>query len=202
MGLYIVASYKESPIITRIANLFLTGAVYLAWYSFCTNSWGRTFPQKDKEYFVGYGIWRIGDNNFKSDEPNATTGSHAPIPKILFHSDGWLSEWYWAFQAFTSFGFVSVNLGYFLLILIVYVGPCKSNADLVFWNAINNIAGCISWLVAVLLFGLKFKETFDNSDEPVLHYSFYLAVVVCAFQLITGILLFLSKRKETVVQTA
>lgn len=195
MGLYIIASYKAAPLLTRLANIFLTAALYMGWYSYCTSSWGRVFPQSDSEYFHGYGIWRIGDNKFLT--------TNTPSPLIL-HTDGWLLEWYGAFQAFASLGFMSVNLGYFLLVLTVYVGPCKSNADLLFWNAVINIAGCVSWLVAVILFGVKFKETFGiiSIGDPVLHYSFYLAVIVAAFQLVAGILLLLTKRKETTVDSA
>ena len=45
------------------------------------------------------------------------------------------------FQAFTTLGFICLNVGYVLVILLVYVAPCKGNADLAFWNAINSFFG-------------------------------------------------------------
>ena len=89
MGLYILESYKGANLFTRIALMLLTGALYVGWYAYCTASWGRTFPTADSDYFVGYGVWRIGDNQFSNSNPTASTGNNAPLPTIVT-TDGWL----------------------------------------------------------------------------------------------------------------
>ena len=89
MGLSVLESYKEANVFTKMALLFLSIAMYVGWYGYCTASWGRTFPTADSDYFLGYGVWRVADNQFQNSDPTATSGSHAPVPQV-FHTDGWL----------------------------------------------------------------------------------------------------------------
>ncbi|KAK7089607.1 uncharacterized protein [Littorina saxatilis] len=186
MGLYITESYKAVNGLTKAALILLTASLYLGWYGYCTASWGRVFPEANSDYFVGYGVWKIADNR-------------SPLPDVFVAIHGWLLNWYVAFQTFATLGFISVNLGYILILLLVYVAPCKGNADLGFWNGINCIFGSVCWLVAVVVFGVKFDDTFDTFpyDDPTLQYSFILAVVVVAVELVAGILLLVNGRSNS-----
>ncbi|KAK7087868.1 uncharacterized protein [Littorina saxatilis] len=185
MGLYITESYKAVNGLTKAALILLTASLYLGWYGYCTVSWGRVYSKAMSDYFLGYGVWRIADNR-------------TPLPE-LYATHGWLLSWYVAFQTFATLGFISVNLGYILILLLVYVAPCKGNADLGFWNGINCIFGSVCWLVAVVVFGVKFDDTFVTSsyDDPTLQYSFILAVVVVVVELVAGILLLVNGRSNS-----
>ena len=59
----------------------------------------------------------------------------------------------------------------------------------------NPLCAGVCWLVAVALFGAQFDDTYDTFafKDPLLGYSFYLAIIVCLLQLVAGILLLLPK---------
>ncbi|KAK7087869.1 uncharacterized protein [Littorina saxatilis] len=199
MGLYLVGSFKGANIFTKLAFIFLLCAMLFGWVAYCTNNWGRSFPSDTNSVYKGFGIWRNGAGNQDPDT------QFTPIN--LEANDGWLLEWYGAFQAFATFGFICLNVGFFLVVLFMFVTPCKSNADLSFWNAINTIFGSICWLVAIILFGVRFDEKFDErfsgrTRERTLHYSFGLAIITFALQLAAGILLLLTKRGGGAVQSS
>ncbi|KAK7089608.1 uncharacterized protein [Littorina saxatilis] len=201
MGLFLVGSFKGANLFTKLAFIFLCFAMFFGWISYCTANWGRTFGEDNNDYYLGYGVWRIGNNEDRNFVRSSLTYV-LPLPTI-FHADGWLLEWYGAFQAFATFGFICLNVGFFLVVLFMFVTPCKSNADLSFWNAINNIFGSICWLVAIILFGARFDKKFDtNFSERTLHYSFGLAIITFALQLAAGILLLLTKRGGGAVQSS
>ncbi|KAK7499041.1 hypothetical protein BaRGS_00009588 [Batillaria attramentaria] len=195
MGLYLVESIKGANIFGKLAFIFLLIAMFLGWIAYTTANWCRIYITPDDDDYVGYGIWRVADNS----EPYSAdffVGTDKYSGRVGEHNDGWLLPWFGAFQAFATFGFISLNVGFFLVVLFIFVGPCKSNKDMGFWNAINCIFGSICWLIAIILFAAYFED-FDKKpqfDEPNVSYSFVFAIFTFALQLATGIVLLLTNR--------
>ncbi|KAL8566210.1 hypothetical protein ACOMHN_063100 [Nucella lapillus] len=188
MGLYLWGSFKGANLFAKLAFIFLLIASVVGWISYCTANWARLEKELNKvKYYDGYGVWVVATNWGWNFDPTNEKGSHAPLPHVK-PTDGWLLEWYGGFQACATVGFVCLNVGFFLIVLFVFVGPCKSNADMAFWNAINNIVGSIFWLIAVLIFGTQ------KPSKSELNYSFGLAIVTLVLQLAAGIVLLLTRR--------
>lgn len=61
----------------------------------------------------------------------------------------------------------------------------------------------ICWLIAVILFGAEFDNTYDryNFDDPSLHYSFGFAIITFLLQLAAGIVLLLTNKGGGAVQS-
>ncbi|PVD32851.1 hypothetical protein C0Q70_08298 [Pomacea canaliculata] len=174
MGLYLVESFQKANIFAKLAFMFLLIAEILGWIAFTTTDWGRMFTFGGD--YVGYGLWRICTN------------------LICETNDGWLLEWYGVVQAFAIIGFVTLNLGFFLVILFMFVATCKCNSDLSFWNAINCFAGAICWLISIIIFGIKFDDKYDQGYGKTVSYSYILAIIALALMIASGIVLLLTNR--------
>ncbi|KAK7114870.1 hypothetical protein V1264_000854 [Littorina saxatilis] len=153
---------KVALILLIVANLF-------SWIAFTTTSWG--YIDSNIVNFRGDGLWmRCGESVGCS------------------RSDGTRLDWYAAFQAFGIFGFVGINLAMLLVVLTMFVGSCKGNAEANMGAVIMCFAGAVCWLIAVIIFAAEWPDWVGNVPDK-FGFSFALAIIALIISVVAGILL-------------
>ncbi|KAL8571720.1 hypothetical protein ACOMHN_060806 [Nucella lapillus] len=158
--------FMGASVMMKVALILLLVANLFSWIAFTTTSW-RYYNTTSSQ--VGWGLWR-----------NCGIGITG-----CSQLDGTRSEWYGAFQAFGIFGFVGFSVALLLVVLHMFGGPCKGNGEGKMAAMILCFVGGVCWLIAVIIFAVKFKDTSITAYG----FSFALAIVSLILGIVAGILL-------------
>ncbi|XP_041352906.1 uncharacterized protein LOC121371235 [Gigantopelta aegis] len=169
-------SLKESFVgvssVKKIAFVILLFAQMSNWIAFTTADWGRQSNSFEwNNLFTGIGLWRSCSNGADT----------AVVPCQML--DGTRNDLYASIQAFATFGFVGINLAFFILLLQIFFDKCKSVSDTVNGVICFLATGC--YLIAVIQFGVYFDTSFINKRFG---FSFSFAIVAFILSMIAGIL--------------
>ncbi|XP_059139320.1 epithelial membrane protein 1-like [Physella acuta] len=165
--------FAKSNIATKIAFFIVLLAVFANWIAFCTTSWYRNAGT-----YVG--LWRVCTSSIAC---SVLDGS--PNDKLD------------AIQAFAVFGFMFLNVGFILILLYMFVGKFKGNAEAGIGSAICLIMSAATWLISVAIFGAEYDD--NGSDK--LGYSYALAVCALILALIGGIIMIIGGRGNSSVSS-
>ncbi|CAL1548291.1 unnamed protein product [Lymnaea stagnalis] len=161
--------FMGANIATKIAFFITFLANVLNWIAFCTTSW--TVIESGEENWIG--LWRT-----------CATGGCA-------QTDGSSDDEVDAVQAFAIFGFIALNVGFLLIVLYMFWGSCKGNAETGIASAIVHFISAGTWLISVAIYGAKFDDLYPNSRFG---YSYALAVCALILALISGIMMIIGGR--------
>ncbi|KAH9503866.1 hypothetical protein Btru_064020 [Bulinus truncatus] len=173
MGL--IKGFQNTDIIGRVVIILLLVAQLFNWLSMCMNDWGLydLYITNDNNR-RGFGVWKVCGNQ----EPNAN----------CVDIDGWRLEWYGVFQAFAIIAFLSTNLSFCFIILLIYVPRCLGKKDVAICCAVACFVTVVFYIIAVIIFGVKFDRTYDAGfDREILMTGFYFAIIVSVLSLVAGI---------------
>ncbi|KAI8794247.1 epithelial membrane protein 1 [Biomphalaria glabrata] len=159
-------SFMAANLAMKLVFFIILLANVVNWIAFCTTSWHVSF-------FNYTGLWRYNTS---------------PL-------DGTPDDEYIAIQAFSIFGFISLNVGFGLIVLYMFWGSCQGNSETNLAAAITLFVSAGSWLIAVAIFGAKFEGTERFG------YSFALAVCALILGLIGGIILIIGGRGNSSVSS-
>ncbi|KAK0058865.1 hypothetical protein Bpfe_011830 [Biomphalaria pfeifferi] len=179
----VIQGFKSTDLIGRIVFILLLVAELFNWLSMCMSDWGLydTIIANDKNK-AGFGVWRKCGNQ----EPDSNCEE----------IDGWRLPWYGAFQAFAIIAFLATNLSLCLMILLMYIPQCSRNKDIVVCCTASCFVTAVFYLVAIIIFGVRFDSTFDDGfDQQILQTGFYFAIVVVVLSLVSGVSLAVSLAK-------
>ncbi|XP_059144002.1 uncharacterized protein LOC131931277 [Physella acuta] len=180
-----VKSFKDSSLLLKVTACILIINMALAWVSFVTASWGDGYGDdatKTKKIKKGYGLWKeCSDDEIESGCVNLT---------------GWNLQWYRAVQAFSIFGFMSVNFCFLSVLLLMFNPSCHKRKSLHLWVAVIGLWSAISYTVSIIVFGVGFDSSFTDSSLPnqYLEYGWALAIVVAVFQVFVGLIMIIESR--------
>ncbi|CAL1543364.1 unnamed protein product [Lymnaea stagnalis] len=171
----VIQGFLDTNWMGRVVLILLLVAQIFNWLSMCMNDWGlfdsNPLNNKDRK---GFGVWKECGNQ----EPSAN----------CVELDGWRLKWYGAFQGFAIFAFMSVNVAFCLTILLLYVPPCKGSRELAIGSAIACFITTVFYIVAIIIFGVRFDRSFDAGfDREILQSGFYFAIIVAILTLVAGI---------------
>ncbi|KAK7004599.1 epithelial membrane protein 1 [Biomphalaria glabrata] len=166
--------FMEANLVTKLSFCIVLFAVIINWIAFCTTSW---FLVSGINY---YGLWRAC---------TATT-----CGSML---DGSPDDDINAIQAFAIFGFMGLNVGFFLIVMYMFWGSCKGNGETGLAAAISLLVSAGCWLIAVAIFGSKY----DDYSVGRFGYSFALAVIALILALVAGILMVVGGRGNSSVSS-
>ncbi|KAH9498883.1 hypothetical protein Btru_004946 [Bulinus truncatus] len=165
---------SNTRITVKLALFIVFVAQVCNWIAFCTTSWYVNGA-------VHRGLWR------------ECTGSN--IGGCVF-LDGYPNDKFEAVQAFAIFGFISLNIGFLLIILFMFYGSCRLNSEVSIAAAIFLFFSTASWIIAVAIFGDMYKESIEGLD-----FSYGLAVVALGLALIGGVLMIIGGRGHSTTVT-
>ncbi|KAK0053129.1 epithelial membrane protein 1, partial [Biomphalaria pfeifferi] len=158
--------FMSANVATKIAFFVILLADVVNWIAFCTTSW--QVIESTKSY---RGLWR------------SCLG--AGVCGML---DGSTDDNVDAIQAFAIFGFIALNVGFLLIVLYMFWGSCKGNAETGIASAITLFVSAGCWLISVAIFGDKYD------DAGRFGYSYALAVCALILALIGGIIMIIGGR--------
>ncbi|CAG5133656.1 unnamed protein product [Candidula unifasciata] len=162
-------SFQSSSLLVKITLIVALVSNLLNWISFTTTSWATYSGPFGADSYTG--LWRSC----------GTLGGCSQL-------DGSGSSRFIAIQAFGIFGFISLNVAVLLLVLYIFWGSCRGNAEVKLAAAILLFVSVVTWLIAVIVFGADFYKDVKNNYSD-LDYSFGLAIVSLLLSLVCGILL-------------
>ncbi|XP_035827209.1 uncharacterized protein LOC101863204 [Aplysia californica] len=169
------SSFKSAGMMTIITFFVVLLANFCNWLSFTTTSWLVTDLPSDTNGDVNLGLWRRCRSKLIGCD------------KL----DGYADPTFGAVQAFAIFGFISVNLGFFLIVLFVFWGSCKRNTEVSAASAGVLITAAITWLIAILVFALDVEES--GADNG---FSFGFAICAAILSLIGGVMMIFAPRSD------
>ncbi|BFZ02656.1 hypothetical protein BsWGS_05695 [Bradybaena similaris] len=160
-------SFQSASLLVKITLIIALVSNLCNWISFTTTSWiTYSGPNTQDTYF---GLWR-------------SCGAISGCTQL----DGSGSSKLNAIQAFAIFGFVSLNVATLLVVLYMFWGSCRGNAEVKLAAAILFFISAVTWLISVIVFGADFNK--GGSD---LDFSFGLAIVSLLLSVVAGVLLIL-----------
>ncbi|KAI8794244.1 epithelial membrane protein 1 [Biomphalaria glabrata] len=160
-------------VLTKIAFFVVLLAVVVNWIAFCTTSW---YVFSGTSYI---GLWRQCGA--------ATCGTML---------DGSPDDEFDAIQAFAIFGFIALNVGFLLIVLYMFWGSCKGNAETGIASAITLFVSAGCWLISVAIFGAEYEDFTGRFG-----YSYALAVCALILALIGGIIMIIGGRGNSSVSS-
>ncbi|CAL1548289.1 unnamed protein product [Lymnaea stagnalis] len=155
--------------LVKVAAIIVFVAQVCNWIAFSTTSW----------YVVGHthiGLWR----------------SCSDIRMGCDSLDGISDDQFNAIQAFAIFGFMSLNIGFLLILLFMFWGSCRANTETAIASAVLLIFAGSAWLISVAIFGAEYDDRVLGADG--LDYSYGLAVCALILSLIGGLFMLVGGR--------
>ncbi|CAL1548290.1 unnamed protein product [Lymnaea stagnalis] len=177
--------FMGANIATKIAFFVTFLANVVNWIAFCTTSWTVYEPATGNYQWTG--LWRACSG--ASGSASCTGG--------IGQLDGSSDDDVDAVQAFAIFGFIALNVGLLLIVLYMFWGSCKGNAETGIASAIILFISAGTWLIAVAVFGARFDD-FANTRFG---YSYALAVCALILALISGIIMIIGGRGNSSVSS-
>ncbi|KAL5008161.1 hypothetical protein ScPMuIL_013742 [Solemya velum] len=180
----VVDNLKGASLFSKLALLFLTIALLFVYIAFTCTGW------IENDAGQHWGLWRA------CSESNWVVG--------CVELDGTANDWWAATQALAIFGFVGINVAFFLLILYMFVGKCQKNGEVAMATAIICIVTGVLFLIGVIVFGAEYDEYYKdlgktpnnkNNNDHSLSYSYGLAIVAVILEILSGVLLILDGKK-------
>ncbi|XP_055875309.1 epithelial membrane protein 1-like [Biomphalaria glabrata] len=165
--------FMGANVLTKIAFFVVLLAVVVNWIAFCTTSW---YVFSGTSYI---GLWRQCGA--------ATCGTML---------DGSPDDEFDAIQAFAIFGFIALNVGFLLIVLYMFWGSCKGNAETGIASAITLFVSAGCWLISVAIFGAEYEDFTGRFG-----YSYALAVCALILALIGGIIMIIGGRGNSSVSS-
>ncbi|XP_013080170.2 uncharacterized protein LOC106065815 [Biomphalaria glabrata] len=165
----------SSRILVKLALVIVFVAEVCNWIAFCTTSW----------YVDGTnhsGLWRRCSTSI-------ITGGCSQL-------DGVADDKMEAVQAFAIFGFMSLNVGFLLILLFMFYGSCRLNSEVSMASGIFLLFSTASWIISVAIYGDRFKDYIERLD-----FSYGLAVVALGLSLIGGICMLIGGRGHSTTVT-
>ncbi|XP_059143776.1 uncharacterized protein LOC131931090 [Physella acuta] len=161
--------------LTKATLILLLVAEIFNWLSMCMNDWALydDSAANDKNK-LGYGVWK-------------RCGNQEPDPNCM-DLDGWRLTWYGTFQGFAIIAFLAVNVAFFFIVLFMFVSSCVGRQEIERISAISCFVATVFYVVAIIIFGVKFDTTYDAGyDREILMSGFYLAIAVAVLCLAAGV---------------
>ncbi|ESO85680.1 hypothetical protein LOTGIDRAFT_229485 [Lottia gigantea] len=159
--------FTGSSVFAKLTVIFMLLSNLCNWIAFTTTYW-----------IPGTGLWR-------------TCSIIGNTPNCRFN-DGNDVEFFQATQAFVSFGFIGINVVFFLSILYIWVAKCAKNADISFWGAILAFISAGSYFIGVLIYGIETNKNFVVIN---LHYSYAMAILALLLEVVGGIFFLLAGKR-------
>ncbi|KAK7004608.1 voltage-dependent calcium channel gamma-2 subunit [Biomphalaria glabrata] len=173
-------NFKAARPLVKVVVILLVIAQVCNWLAFCTTSW---YVHLDNNVYIG--LWR--SCSLTSCNPR----DGIPVAFVM------------AVQAFAIFGFVSINLSFWLVLLYTFSSKYRLSSPTYRLAAGLLLCAVVSWLISVVVFGTNvcINSGQYNGKYVGCHYSYGLAVCAVVLSLTACILIFIDTRsvRTTVV---